>query len=229
MNIPIIYEDNHLLVVDKPINMPSQKDESKDDDLQSYLKLHLREKYNKPGNVFLALVQRLDRPVSGVMVLAKTSKAASRLSDQIRDRKFSKNYQAVVIGQCPPKGSMTHHLAKDAKTNITAVVAPSSKYGKKAVLNYTRLDYKNGCSLVNIELITGRPHQVRVQFAASGFPLWGDRKYGESVTLPARYQTRQKGSLALRAVGIGFLHPTTNEPLRFEVPRLEFEPWSYFL
>lgn len=229
MNIPVIYEDNHLLVVDKPVNMPSQKDESNDDDLQSLLKTYIREKYDKPGNVFLALVQRLDRPVSGVMVLARTSKAASRLSGQIRDRTFSKRYQAVAIGQCPPKGRLADRLLKDAKTNITKVVPSSSKFGKEAVLEFTRLDFRNGCSLVDIELITGRPHQVRVQFAAAGFPLWGDMKYGEPATLPVKFQTRQKGSLALRAVEIRFTHPTKNEPVKFEVDRLQFEPWSYFL
>ncbi|MEX0772333.1 MAG: RluA family pseudouridine synthase [Balneolales bacterium] len=229
MNIPVIYEDNHLLVVDKPVNMPSQRDESNDLDLQSRLKTYLKEKHDKPGNVFLALVQRLDRPVSGVMVLARTSKAASRLSDQIRDRTFSKRYQAVVIGKCPAKGTLVDHLVKDTKTNITTVVPASSKYGKEAVLNFTRLGYKNGCSLVDIELITGRPHQVRVQFAKADFPLWGDKKYGETVTLPEKFQTRQKGSMALRAVEISFLHPTKNEPIKFEVERPMFEPWSYFL
>ncbi|MEX0684466.1 MAG: RluA family pseudouridine synthase [Balneolales bacterium] len=229
MNIPIIFEDNHLLVVDKPINIPSQKDESNDDDLQTILKTYLKEKYDKPGNVFLALVHRLDRPVSGVMVLAKTSKAASRLSDQIRDRIFYKKYQAVIMGKCPPNGEFIHYLVKDQKTNITKVVPASVSYAKKAVLNYHRIDYKNGCSLVDIDLITGRSHQVRVQFAAEGFPLWGDKKYGESVTLPAKFQTRQKGSLALRAVSISFLHPIKKEPISFEVNRPSFEPWSYFL
>ncbi|MEX0780764.1 MAG: RluA family pseudouridine synthase [Balneolales bacterium] len=228
MDIPVIYEDNHLLVVDKPINMPSQKDESKDLDLQSSLKALLKEKYGKPGNVFLALVQRLDRPVSGVMVLAKTSKAASRLSDQIRTRTFSKKYQAVVIGQCPPKGKLVNHLIKDAKTNITSVVPASSKYGKEAILEFTRLGFQNGCSLIEVKLITGRPHQIRVQFAAAGFPLWGDKKYGEQASLLVRFQTRQKGSIALRSVEINFNHPTKNEPLQFEVERPGFEPWSYF-
>lgn len=229
MNIPVIYEDNHLLVVDKPVNMPSQKDESNDPDLQSSLKMYLKEKYDKSGNVFLALVQRLDRPVSGVMVLARTSKSASRLSDQIRTRTFSKRYQAVVTGQCPPQGKLVNHLSKDEKTNISSVVSPSSKSGKEAILHYTRLDYKNGCSLVDIELITGRPHQVRVQFAAAGFPLWGDRKYGEGVDQPVSLQGRQKGNLALKSVEISFLHPTKNEKLTFEVERPKYEPWSYFL
>lgn len=221
MDIPIIYEDNHLLVVDKPANIPCQKDISGDDDLQSLLKHYLKEKYNKPGNVFLALVQRLDRPVSGVMVLAKTSKAASRLSEQIRANKLFKRYQAVVTGKCPPKGEWVDYLVKNPDTNISRVVAPSSKQGKKAVLRYRRFGYKNGFSLVDIELITGRPHQIRVQFASAGFPLWGDVKYGKAAS-------RSRTLPALRSVEIQFEHPTRGETMAFEVEQPCDEPWSYF-
>ena len=165
--INIIYEDNHLLVVEKPINVPVQKDNSNDLDLLTMLKQYLKEKYNKPGNVYLGLVHRLDRPVGGIMVFAKTSKAASRLSEQIRNGTFNKKYLAIICGKVKDKDTLEDYLLKDTKTNTVKV----DKKGKKSILNYKRLDYKEGLSLVEIELITGRSHQIRVQFSSRGYPL----------------------------------------------------------
>jgi 23S rRNA pseudouridine1911/1915/1917 synthase len=177
--IKIIYEDNHLLVVEKPPNMLTQSDSTGDADLLSVLKEDLKLRYNKPGEAYLGLVHRLDRPVGGVMVFAKTSKAASRLSEQIRNRTFKKNYYAVVHGM-PEKsfGTYEDYLYKDEETNTVSVVTEESGKGKIARLDYEVLENWEGMSLVKINLHTGRSHQIRVQFANAGQPLFGDRKYG---------------------------------------------------
>ena len=173
--INIIYEDNHLLVVDKPINVPVCEDESKDDDLLNILKQYLKEKYNKQGNVYLGLVHRLDRPVGGIMVFAKTSKAASRISKQISNHTFDKTYYAVVKGKVKTKGTLIDRLTKDNKKNITKI----DNSGKEAILDYELIEYKDNLSLVKIKLKTGRSHQIRVQFSSRNHPLYGDQKYNK--------------------------------------------------
>ena len=159
MIIHILYEDNHLLVVEKPINIPVQADDSGDDDLLTILKEDLKDRYQKPGNVYLGLVHRLDRPVGGVLVFAKTSKAASRLSDVLRKREMERTYLAVVRGNLKDDGLLEHHLWKDAKKNIVHAVKESHPGGKKAVLHYETLQRKDGMSLLKIRLHTGRSHQ----------------------------------------------------------------------
>lgn len=212
----IIYEDNHLLVVLKPINMPVQEDDSKDLDMLTYLKKYLKEKYNKPGNVYLGLVHRLDRPVSGIMVFAKTSKAASRLSEQIRNHTFKKEYMAVLCGKTPKKDILVDKLLKNPKTNTTVV----SEKGKESILSYELIKYKNNYSLVKINLETGRSHQIRVQFSSRGYPLYGDQKYNKKA-LP-------KQQIALFANKLEFIHPVTKEKLFFEEELPNFEPWNIF-
>lgn len=212
----IIYEDNHLLVVLKPINMPVQEDNSKDLDLLTYLKNYLKEKYNKQGNVYLGLVHRLDRPVSGIMVFAKTSKAASRLSEQIRNKTFKKEYMAVVCGKVLEKDTLVDKLLKDNKTNTTTV----NEKGKESILNYELIDYKNNYSLVKINLKTGRSHQIRVQFSSRGYPLYGDQRYNKNV-LP-------KQQIALFANKLEFTHPITKEILIFEEELPNSNPWNIF-
>ncbi len=217
-NIPVLYEDNHLLVVDKPAGLLVQEDHTGAQDLLTVLKEYLRYKYDKPGNVFLALVHRLDRPVSGVMILAKTSKCASRLSDQIRRRTVSKLYQAVVEGKTFDNPSVVHYLIKDHKNNKTIAFDTDGPERKLAKLSYTTLKSLDTLSLVNVNLITGRPHQIRVQLAAIGHPLWGDRKYG----------TPQKGSVALRCVKMEINHPTKNVRMTFEARLPDTSPWNWF-
>lgn len=212
----IIYEDNHLLVVLKPINIPVQEDDSKDLDMLTYLKKYLKEKYNKPGNVYLGLVHRLDRPVSGIMVFAKTSKAASRLSEQIRNHTFKKEYMAVLCGKTPKKDILVDKLLKNPKTNTTVV----SEKGKEAILSYELIKYKNNYSLVKINLETGRSHQIRVQFSSGGYPLYGDQRYNKKA-LP-------KQQIALFANRLEFIHPVTKEKLFFEEELPNFEPWNIF-
>ncbi len=212
----IIFEDNHLLVVVKPINMPVCEDDSKDLDLLTELKLYLKEKYHKPGNVYLGLVHRLDRPVGGIMVFAKTSKAASRLSDQIRNRLFEKEYMAVIERKISDKGNLIDRLLKDKGTNITTV----NETGKEASLSYELISFKSNYSLVKINLKTGRSHQIRVQFASRGFPLYGDQKYNKEV--------KKNQQIALYATQISFLHPITGERVIFKVNVPDTYPWNLF-
>ena len=214
--IKIIYEDNHLLVVEKPINVPVQEDSSKDPDLLNILKKYLKDKHNKPGNVYLGLVHRLDRPVGGIMVFAKTSKAASRLSEQIRNGTFKKEYLAVVHGKINEKGTFEDYLLKDSKINIVKI----DNKGKKSILNYKRLDHKENLSLVKIALITGRSHQIRVQFSSHSYPLYGDQKYNKNAMVGEQ--------IALFSNKITFIHPTTKEKLNFTLNIPNKYPWITF-
>ncbi len=214
--INIIYEDNHLLVVEKPINIPTQEDNTKDKDLLTILKEYIKEKYNKPGNVYLGLVHRLDRPVGGIMVFARTSKAASRLSEQVRNKTFKKTYNAVVIGNINKEGKLKDYLLKDEKKNIVKV----DKNGKEAILNFNKLDFKNNMSLVEINLETGRSHQIRVQMSHYGYPLFGDQKYNKT--------SKAGEQIALFAKKIEFIHPTTNELLTFELDLPNRYPFTIF-
>ncbi len=213
--INIIYEDNHLLVVEKPVNIPVQADKSGDEDLLTILKKYLKEKYNKPGDVYLGLVHRLDRPVSGVMVFAKTSKAASRLSKQIQKHEFKKIYMAVIEGKVSESGTFKDKLKKDEKTNITKV----SEDGKEAELSYNLIGFENNLSLVRISLKTGRSHQIRVQFASRKIPLYGDQKYNPKAV---------KDQIALFASKLEFKHPVTKEIVSFELPLPERFPFTLF-
>ena len=219
--IDILYEDNHVLVVVKPPNMLTQGDQTGDEDLLTALKEDLKVRYNKPGNVYLGLVHRLDRPVGGAMVFAKTSKAASRLSDQIRRREFNKSYMAVVYGIPEPvSGTLTHYLDKDEKTNTVRIVK-SSDEGKKAVLDYSVKNSKEGLSLVSVNLHTGRSHQIRVQFSAIGHLLYGDQKYGASLNKPGM-------QLALWSAEVGFEHPITKKYMSFNSAPPASYPWNLF-
>lgn len=221
MDIPIIYEDNHLLVVEKPPSLIVQEDRSGDADLLTLLKQDIKVRYKKPGNVFLGLVHRLDRPVGGVMVFAKTSKAASRLSNSIRLQDFHRTYLAVVRGVPKERsGRLEHYLYKDKKRNIVRVVSPKEKQAKKAILDFEVLDTTDELSLLSVTLHTGRSHQIRVQLATHGFPLYGDQKYGRHVNRPGQ-------QIALWAHTLAFPHPTTKELKTFQsYPNRERFPWD---
>ena len=212
----IIFEDNHILVVEKPINIPVQEDSSKDKDLLTLLKEYIKEKYNKPGNVYLGLIHRLDRPVGGIMVFAKTSKAASRLSDQMREKKFEKVYNAIVVGNINKEGRLEDYLLKDTKNNIVKI----DKNGKKAVLYYKKIKNIDNLSLIEVTLETGRSHQIRVQLSNYGFPLYGDQKYNKDA--------KEKEQIALFAKKLSFYHPITNEYLSFELNLSDKYPWNMF-
>ena len=216
--INILYEDNHVLCVVKPANLPVQADNTKDEDLLTLVKQYLKEKYNKPGNVYLGLVHRLDRPVGGAMILAKTSKAANRLSESIRVRAIDKVYYAILDG-VPKKQSDTlvDYLTKDTKTNMVSVT--NAKVGKKSILHYQVLATKNGHSLVEIHLETGRPHQIRVQFASRNLPLVGDQRYSKN---------SKKVQIALWAVSLTFPHPTTKDKITIHSDPPEIFPLTEF-
>ena len=177
--LEILHEDNQIIVVKKEQNIPSQADNSQDKDLLSLVKEYIKQKYQKPGNVFVGLVHRLDRPTGGVMVFAKTSKAASRLAEQVVSGTFEKKYLAVLVGHPKEKHArLVHYLRKNERENIVEVVPALTEGAKRAELEYTVLDTKGNYSLVEIKLFTGRSHQIRVQMKAIGCPVYGDQKYG---------------------------------------------------
>lgn len=204
----IYYEDNHLLVIEKQPNQPVQEDVSGDLDLVTRLKGYLKEKYQKPGNVYVGLVHRLDRPVGGVMVFAKTSKAASRLSEQVRTQHFQKKYTAVVSGKAEC-ATYRDHLVKNAKTNTSFVADQHHPKAKYAELTITRAAYdpRYDLSRIEIELKTGRSHQIRVQCASRNHPIWGDARYNPH---------HEKGQqIALWASQLTFAHPITKKSMTF--------------
>lgn len=221
-NIRILYEDNHLLGVEKPANIPVQQDISGDEDLLSLLKLYIKEKYNKKGEVYLGLVHRLDRPVGGAMVFARTSKAASRLSEQIRTRQVQKTYLAVAEGSFSSSGTYQHYLLKNREKNIVRVVSENTPGSQEAILNYDVVSEHGGMSLVKVNLETGRPHQIRVQFSHEGHPLIGDGKYGNAAKAAS---TRD---LALWSFQLAFRHPVKDETIRLISTPPDTFPWNLF-
>ncbi len=218
--LKVIYEDNHIIVVEKIPNIPSQADKTGDMDMLTLIKEYLKNKYNKPGNVYLGLVHRLDRPVGGVMVFAKTSKAASRLSEEVRNKTFEKKYMAVVDGKFEKnKGTLEDYLYKDERNNMSRVVGASKKNAKLAKLDYEVLVYDEvkNLSLVKINLHTGRHHQIRVQLSHFKHSIFGDQKYG----------TRGQGKqIALWAYELKIVHPTTKEEMIFEDIPEHIGTWS---
>lgn len=212
--INVIYEDNHIIVVEKPVNIPVQADDSKDLDFLSMIKKYIKDKYNKPGNVYVGLVHRLDRPVGGIMVFAKTSKAASRLSEQVRLNKIKKVYHAVIEGKPLKEGHLEDYLLKDSKTNTTKV----NKSGKLSILDYKLISTVENLSLVKVFLKTGRSHQIRVQFSSRNLPLYGDQRYNKNAKVGQQ--------IALYATSLSFEHPTTKENLTFELDLPNKYPWN---
>ena len=214
-NLKIIYEDNHIIVVEKIPNIPSQGDKTGDIDMLEIIKKYIKEKYNKPGNVYLGLVHRLDRPVGGVMVFAKTSKAASRLSEEVRSRQLKKEYLVVVDGKFEKnKDTLEDYLLKNQQKNISKVVKEGTKNSKIAKLNYETLKYNSeiDLSVLKVLLHTGRHHQIRVQLSSRGHSIYGDQKYG----------TRGRGKqIALWAYKLTIIHPITKKEMTFtSIPEL---------
>ena len=206
--IPILYEDNHLLAVEKPANMPVQGDSSGDDDLLTLLKGYIKDKYNKPGDVYLGLVHRLDRPVGGAMVFARTSKAAARLSGQFSSHGAIKTYLAVAEGNAPG-GELEGFILKDEATGSSALVPENTCGAKSARLTYAPIAYRKGRTLVRVSLHTGRHHQIRCQLAHMGCPIKGDLKYGAPRSNP-------DGSISLHSRRVEFVHPVSKEQICVE-------------
>jgi len=220
-DIPIIYEDEDLLIINKPVNVLSQADHTGDPDVLSLCKHYLSHKRNNRHSFYLGLLHRLDRPVGGLMMLAKNSKAAQKMSQQINDRTVIKTYWAIVLGKPPANGMLTHFLLKDRKTNTVKTVGPGNKNAKKAVLSYRTIQNSENLSLLSIDLQTGRSHQIRVQFSAEGYPLYGDQKYGGK-------QVNQHQQIALRATYLRFEHPRNHKEMEFKQLPEKAEPWSKF-
>ena len=218
----VLYEDNHVIVVLKPQNVPSCEDETKDKDLLTVIKEHIKEKENKQGNVYVGLVHRLDRPTGGVMVYAKSSKAAARLFEQMQNGDFEKKYAAVLAGELKTKrATLTNYLKKNPINNMVYVCPPVTEGAKFAELEYDVLEEKSGLTLALIKLHTGRSHQIRVQMANVGAPVYGDMRYGG--------EKAKKGKLALWAVSLSFTHPVSKERLCFKIqPPADLIPWKYF-
>ena len=214
-NLNILYEDNHIIVVEKKPNILSQSDNTGDIDLPTLIKDYLKKKYNKPGNVFLGIVHRLDRPVGGLMVYAKTSKAASRLSEQIRCGKMHKNYYAIIHGILDKKEDTLKDKIEKLEDKKVLLNTPN---GKEAILEYKVLKEIDNLSLVDINLLTGRYHQIRLQFSSRGYPLYGDALYGNDKNI----------QIALYAYKLSFYHPTTKELLTCE-NKPSAEVWDKFL
>ena len=218
--LKVIYEDNHIIVVEKPVNIPSQGDKTGDLDMLEIIKEYLKEKYNKPGNVYLGLVHRLDRPVGGVMVFAKTSKAASRLSKQVRDNEFKKKYLAIVNGKFEKnKGMLEDYLLKNEKTNMSKVVKEETKNSKHALLEYEVLKYDEelDLSVLKISLHTGRHHQIRVQLSSRNHSIYGDQKYG------GRGHGKQ---ICLWAYELTILHPISQKEMVFTALPEKEKSWK---
>lgn len=204
----VLYEDNHLIVVEKKPNVLSQSDVTGDMDLLTMVKSYVKKKYDKPGNVYIGLVHRLDRPVGGVMVFARTSKAAKRLNEQIKNHEFNKTYVAVLDGILKKeKDELVNYLYKDSKTGISKVVDKHFTGGKLSKLNYEVIGYYKNKTIVKVNLITGRHHQIRLQFKALGYPLYGDQLYGKE----------NNEQIRLYAYLLAFNHPVTKERLCFKL------------
>ena len=213
----IIYEDNHIIVAEKPRNMPVQGDISGDMDFLSVIKEYVRVKYKKPGEAYIGLVHRLDRPVGGVMVFARTSKAAARLSAAIKQGSFFKEYYAVVKGKPADEAVLRDYLLKDGKRNVSSIVKEGTVGAKYAELAYSLIEQRQNSSLLKVILKTGRAHQIRVQLAGTGLPIIGDAKYGAGGR-----------TLSLWSARLGFEHPTKKEYVQFSyLPPNEW-PWNLF-
>ena len=202
----VLFEDNHVLVAVKPPNMLSQADRTGDPDILTLLKAYLKEKYHKPGNVYLGLVQRLDRPVGGLMVFARTSKAAARLDAQMREHDMGREYLCVVTGEVEDTFTLTDYLIHDEIKNKEVVCEADEKGGKLAILHGRCIDRREGTALCAIRLQTGRKHQIRAQMSSIGAPLWGDNRYGSGI--PGQ-------QIALWGYKLSFRHPTLGEPMVF--------------
>ena len=215
-DLKVIYEDNHIIVVEKPVNIPSQGDKTGDVDMLTIIKEYLKEKYNKPGNVYLGLIHRLDRPVGGVMVFAKTSKSAARLSEQVRDKVFKKKYLVIANGKFDKEtGVLSDYLLKNERKNMSRVVSEGTKNSKYAELDYEILKYdaELNLSVLKINLHTGRHHQIRVQLSSRNHSIYGDQKYG------GRGHGKQ---ICLWAYELTINHPITKEEMTFKsIPKME--------
>lgn len=218
----VVYEDNHIIVVSKTSSEIVQGDKTGDTPLSETVKQYLKEKYNKSGNVFIGVVHRLDRPVSGLVVFAKTSKALTRLNEMFRNGEVKKTYWAIVK-ECPreTEGELVHYLVRNEKQNKSYAYDKEVKNSKKAVLHYKLIGHSQNYYLLEVDLKTGRHHQIRCQLAKMGCPIKGDLKYGSARSNP-------DGSICLHARSVKFIHPVSKEQVELTAPVPEGNLWNGF-
>lgn len=220
--LEVLYEDNHILAVNKPAGLLVHGDETGDTTLADLAKAYIKQKYDKPGNVFVGVVHRLDRPVSGVVLLAKTSKALTRLNELFRSKKTQKTYWAVVQNRPPQeRGTLIHWLIKDGTKNLTKAYAKENKSGQRSELHYALLQEQQGKYLLEVTPITGRSHQIRVQLSSMRCAILGDLKYGAAQPLPDK-------SIALHARQLKFEHPTLKTPITISALPPQNTTWAPF-
>jgi len=222
-NLEVLYEDNHLVVVNKKPGDIVQGDKTGDTPLSEIVKTYLKKKYDKPGNVFLGVVHRLDRPTSGAVIFARTSKALSRLNEQLKNKKVKKTYWAIVKGKPEKKeGTLINYLKKNPKNNKSTAYISETPGAKKAILHYKVIDSSDRYSLLEIDLETGRHHQIRSQLSKMGFPVKGDLKYGFPRSNP------DKG-ISLHARKLNFIHPVSQKEIEIVAPVPQNDIWKFFI
>ena len=220
-NLEVLHEDNHLIIVNKKAGDIVQGDKTGDTPLSEIVKQYLKKKYDKPGNVFLGVVHRLDRPTSGAVIFAKTSKALGRLNEQLKNKQIKKTYWTIVKGKTPQKGSLVHYLKKNPKNNKSTAFKNPVEGSKKGILHFKTLGNSDNYSLLEIDLETGRHHQIRSQLAKTGFPVKGDLKYGFPRSNP------DKG-ISLHARKLSFIHPVSKEKIEIKAPLPKGDIWKHF-
>jgi len=219
-NIQILFEDNHLIIINKRVGDLVQGDKTGDKPLNEIVKSYIKDKYNKPGEVFLGVVHRIDRPTSGVVIFARTSKALVRLNEALRNKEIKKTYWAIVKNPVvKSEDSLTHYLVKNQRNNKATAYPKDVKGSKKAVLHYKKIQTFDTYALLEIELETGRHHQIRIQLATIGLPIKGDLKYGFN-------RSNKNGGIHLHARNISFLHPVKKEQISIEAPTPKDVLWD---
>ncbi len=217
------FEDNHLIVVNKPSGLLVQGDDTGDKTLADFVKHYIKEKYNKPGDVFLGVVHRIDRPVSGLVIFARTSKALERMNEQFRDKKIFKTYWAITKRKPKEESArLVHWLVKNTEKNVTKAYDKENEKGQRAELEYKYLGTLNEHHLLQVNPKTGRPHQIRVQLSTMGCPIRGDLKYGFS-------KPNEDKSICLHARKLHFMHPVTKESVTIVAALPDYEFWNQFL
>ncbi len=220
-NLDVLYEDNHLIIVNKKAGDIVQGDKTGDVPLSDVVKQYIKKKYKKPGNVFLGVVHRLDRPTSGAVIFARTSKALRRMNEQLKNKQIRKTYHAIVKGQIPESASLIHYLKKNSKNNKSTAYKKIMPDTKEAILHFKKIAESDRYSLLEIDLETGRHHQIRVQLAEIGYPIKGDLKYGFPRSNP------DKG-ISLHARKLSFVHPVSKEKIEIEAPYPKEKIWNVF-
>lgn len=222
MTLDVIYEDNHILIVNKPAGVLVQGDATGDKSLDNYVKDYIKVKYNKPGNVFIGVTHRIDRPTSGIVIFAKTSKALSRVNELFKTKEIKKIYWALV-SEIPEKteASLVHHMIRNQKLNKSFANDKKSKDSKEAELNYKLVKSSDNYHLLEVEIITGRHHQIRSQLSKIGCPIKGDLKYGAK-------RPNEDGGICLHARKVEFIHPVSKKELSITSPVPKDKLWQFF-